>query len=489
MLRPAVCALAASLALAGCGGHDKAGGTAAAGTPTIEIVTQNGSSHYLSAYVRAAADEKTPTRVRVRTRYRWDEAEGEAAIVRDVRDGRVDFGLVSARALDTVGVDSFLPLLAPFAIDSLEAEQRILAGELPSRALDGLAEAGVVGVAVLPGDLRHPLGITRRLVRPEDFAGATIGIRNSLLARRAFEQLGASVELNQGNTYSADGIESDLTVIADDEVDREARSLAVDLVLWPRIFVVVANPEAWEALGPDRRAALSAAGRAALPDAIDILRKRDAEAYAVLCRGGMVKFARTTEVEADAFRRALAPVTRGLDREALAEIARVRASVGTPPTHPPCRPAPGMTAGTATPIDGVWTFESDADDLVALGWERSEVTTDNTGRYVLAFSDGRFTITNEFDGGCGWVYGTYAVDGKYMTWEVTDGWGPETANRPGELFIYTWSRFKESLRAGRFGSESPEPFMAKPWRRIGDDPHDAPFSRHCGVPLPADAQF
>jgi TRAP-type C4-dicarboxylate transport system substrate-binding protein len=490
MFRSAVCVLTASLALAACGGHDKAGGAAASGTPTIEIVTQNGSPHYLSAYVRAVGrDAEVPTRVKVHTSYRSDEAEGDAAIFRDVRDGRVDFGLVSARGLDTVGVDAFTSMLAPLAIDSLEAQQRVLEGELPSRALAALAGAGVVGVAALPGDLRHPLGITRRLVRPSDFAGATIGIRSSALARRTFEQLGATVVLNRGDTYpGVDGIESDLTLIVGDEADRGAESLAVDLALWPRIFVVLANPKAWEALDPARRKALSDGSRAALPAAIEVLRARDAESYDVLCRSGHVRLTRTTPADADALRRALEPVTNRLDNEALAEIAHARAAVGTPPAHPPCRPPPRVTEGPATPIDGVWTFDSDVEDSVALGVEEDEVSPDNVGRFVLTFSRGRFTITNEFDGECGWVYGTYEVDGQRMTWDVTDGWGPETSNRPGERFVYDWSRFKDTLRLEPVPGEiSPWPMLVKPWRRIGDDPRRAPHPRDCG--LPADAHF
>ena len=64
----------------------------------------------------------------------------------------------------------------------------------------------------------------------------------------------------------------------------------------------------------------------------------------------------------------------------------------------------------------------------------------------------------------------------------------EAANRPGERFVYAWSRFKDTLRVTPVPGEiSPENYVARPWRQIGDDPKRAPFSPRC--PPPGDAQF
>lgn len=494
MVRCAVAVFVAGLALAGCGGHDKAGGTPETGTATIEVAMRDDSPRHITAYADAVARvAEAPTRIEPRTHWHADEPNPEARAIADVRGGRVDFALVSARALDTVGVQSFAPMLAPFAIDSLETERRVLASRVADRALAGVEQIGVVGVAVLPGDLRHPLGLTRPLLRPSDFDGAFIGVRASMLAKQTFEQLGATVTFSSGDDFVGfDGIESDLRSLEGVRADEGAVSLAADISLWPRVLVLVANRQAWERLSAARRDALRKAGRAALPDAIAALRSTDADAYDVLCRRGRVAFARATPADVDALRRAVAPVTRDLDRAAVAEIARLRVAAGEPPVHPPCRPPAREKPGRATPIDGVWSFDSDEADARAAHIADEDITPENWGHHVLAFSRGRFAITQEDREACTWVYGTYRVRGHRVTWDVIDGGGhgPQNAtNRPGEHLDYNWSRFKDMLRLARVpGAVSAPNFIVKPWRRIGDDPHNAPFSRRCPPP-PRGLQF
>lgn len=494
MARPVACLLAVSLVLVACGGHDKAGGARASGTPTIEIAMRDGSPRLLTPYAAVVGRiAKVPTRVIARTGWHDQDVNPEARTIADVRSGRVGFALVSARAFDTLGVDAFAPMLAPFAIDSLEAERRVLSSDLPQRALAALTRLHVVGVAVVPGDLRHPLGLTRPLLRPEDFAGALMGVRGSRLAKQTFEQLGATVTFTAGDDFAGlDGIESDLTSIEGVRADSGGASLAADLALWPRVLVVVANPEAWERLRPEQRTALREAGRAALPAAIDQLRGSDAEAYQVLCRRGRVSFARPTPADTEALRQALAPVVRGLDGGAVDEISRLRAAAGTPPVYPPCQPPARTQTGPATPVDGVWAFDSDEADLRGAHTSADDLTPENWGHWVFAFSRGRFAITQEDREACTWVYGTYSVRGHRMTWDVTDGGGhgPQDAtNRPGEHFDFSWSRFKDALHVSRVrGAVSPNNFDVKPWRRIGDDVSKAPFSRRCPPP-PRGVQF
>jgi TRAP-type C4-dicarboxylate transport system substrate-binding protein len=488
MPRCAAALLLASLGLAGCGGHDKAGGTPATEARTIRVAMRDASPRLISAYAEAVARiAEEPTRIEPRTGWRSLEPDSEAQTIADVRRGRLSFALVSARALDTLGVESFAPMMAPLAIDSLEAERRVLASGMADRALRALARLGVVGVAVLPGDLRHLLGLTRPLVRPEDFAAALIGVRASALAKRTFEQLGATVVFSRGDDFTGfDGIESDLHGIEGGRTDEGAASLAPDLALWPRVLVLVANRQAWERLSPARRDALREAGHAALPDAIAALRADDADAYDLLCRRGRVSLARTTAADVAILRRALSPVSDGLDRAAVAEIARLRAAVGEPPLHPACRPPARANPGPATPIDGVWTFDSDEADARAAHVADKDLTPENWGHHVLTFSRGRFAITQEDREACTWVYGTYRVRAHRVTWDVTDGGGhgPQNAiNRPGEHFDYDWSRFKDTLRlTGPPRAAWAPNFIAKPWRRIGDDPRKAPFSRRCPPP-------
>jgi TRAP-type C4-dicarboxylate transport system substrate-binding protein len=496
VLRSLAFLVLAGLALAGCGGRDKAGGTPASGTVTIEVAMRDGSPRLLTAYAEAVARiAKVPTEVESRIDWRSQDLNPEAATIADVREGRLDFALVSARALDTLGVRSFAPMLAPLAIDSLEAQRNVLESDVPERALAELAQLDVVGVAALPGDLRHLLGITRPLLRPEDLAGALIGVRASELAKRTFEQLGATATYAIGDNLSGfDGVEIDLVAMNNIRADVGAASLTADLTLWPRMLVLVANRDAWEQLDPARRAALRAGAHAALPAAIAKLRADDDESYDVVCRRGRISFARATPADAEALREALGPVVRGLDEQAVEEISRLRAAAGPPPMHPPCRPPrrSGDATRPPTAVDGVWTFDSDADDLRAADAPEDGITPENYGHHVLAFARGRFAITQEDREACTWVYGTYRVRGQRVTWNVVDGGGhgPQNAvNKPGEQFEYDWSRFRDTLRLAAVpGAVSAYNFNVKPWRRIGEDPRDAPFSRRCPPP-PAGLQF
>ena len=179
MLRVLVLCLVTGLALAACGGHDKAGGDAAGGGATIK----DRDARRLAAHargVRRRASQRLAgagTRVTVRTGYRSQDGDPEGATIADVRSGKVPFALIYARAFDDLGVDAFAPMLAPLAIDSLATQQRVIAAGIADRALPALGKLGVVGVAVVPGTLRHPLGLTRPLLRPADFDGAYIGVR------------------------------------------------------------------------------------------------------------------------------------------------------------------------------------------------------------------------------------------------------------------------------------------------------------------------
>jgi TRAP-type C4-dicarboxylate transport system substrate-binding protein len=494
MLRVLLCVVTVGLALAACGGHDKAGGEAAGGSETIRIALRDTSPGTLEAYIAAVEQlAGAGTRVTVRTGYRSQDEDPEGVTLAEVRSGKVPFALIYARVFDDMGVDAFAPLLAPLAIDSLATQQRVIAAGIADRALPALGELGVVGVAVVPGTLRHPLGLTQPLLRPADFRGAFIGVRRSALAKRALESLGATVGWEVGDRPAAfDGIEVDLGGIESGRLDVGAASITADVTLWPRLGVVVANPKAWKALGERRRKAMLEAGRASLSAAIGRLQHDDDEFYAVLCRRGATSFTRTTGADVEALRAALAPVIAGLDPAVTKQIADLRAEAGPAPSHPPCRPATRAQPGKATPIDGAWEFKSDEDDLIAAGGTPADLTPENWGHYAFAFSRGRWIITQEAPGACTWAYGTFSVRGHRMTWDVTDGggYGPQNANnRPGEHFDYTWSRFRDTLQLSPVrGKISPRNFSALAWRRLGDDARKAPISRRCPPP-PAGLQL
>jgi len=494
MLRVSISVLITGLALAACGGHDKAGGDEPSGGGSITIALRDGSPSTLEAYTAALRRlAGAGTRVKVRTGYRSQDGDPEGATLADVRSGKVPFALIYARAFDDLGVDAFAPLLAPLAIDSLATQQRVIAAGVADRALPALGKLGVVGVAVVPGTLRHPLGLTQPFLRPADFEAAYIGVRRSALAKRTFESLGATVAWVIGDRPTGfDGVETDLGGIESERLDVGAVSIAADVTLWPRLGVVVANPKAWKALSERRKKAMREAARASLSAATETLQRDEDDYYDVLCRRGATSFLRATAADVAALRAALEPVTAGLDPDVTKQIADLRAEAGAAPRQPPCRAAKRAKPGEATPIDGAWEFRSAEADLRRAGDTEAGLTPENWGHYVFAFRRGRWIMTQEAPGACTWAYGTFSVRGHRMTWDVTDGggYGPQNAtNRPGEQFEYEWSRFKDPLQVSPVrGKISPKNFLALAWRRVGDDARKAPISRRCPPP-PAGLQL
>ena len=84
-----------------------------------------------------------------------------------------------------MGDEDFTPLVTPFAITSLEQQERVLRSPAARNMLRSLGRPGLQGIALLPGELRYPAGVTRDAVRPADFRGATVGIRASGTAEPA----------------------------------------------------------------------------------------------------------------------------------------------------------------------------------------------------------------------------------------------------------------------------------------------------------------
>ena len=116
----------------------------------------------------------------------------ENGLIGDVRAGKADLGVVGSRAWDSVGVTSLRALVAPLLIDSYSLQDRVLRSPLIPEMLKGLRPLGLVGVGILPGALRNPVGITHPLLAPSDYAGLRIGVQQSRVASATMRALGAT---------------------------------------------------------------------------------------------------------------------------------------------------------------------------------------------------------------------------------------------------------------------------------------------------------
>ena len=327
---------------AGCDSHhlDKAGGSAPDEPLVLRLAAHD--DDYAYGIFAAAVARLSGGSMRISVAPDWRvtgdrrEIGYEAGIVSDVRRGRVALGIVGVRVWDLLGVDSFQALVAPFLVDTLALERRALASPLATRALASLERKGVIGIALLPGRLRRPLGIARPLVRAKDYDGATIGIRRGGVARATFDALGARAEGYVPVDLSGfDGAELDPLTITLNSLDQWARALTANVVLWPKVQTVVMNRAAFDALSPDRRKILEAASREAVAPELARIAADQRLGLVTLCNGGLrLAYARPADLAV--LRRAVQPVYARLEQDPLTKqwiesILRMRAENPTPP--------------------------------------------------------------------------------------------------------------------------------------------------------------
>jgi TRAP-type C4-dicarboxylate transport system substrate-binding protein len=467
--KPALAALSAAVAavgIAACGGSgaDKAGGTRESKPTVLTLANGNGDPRELEPYAAAVARRSGGTiRIVFRDRWRKGETDYEAGLIRDVKAGKADLGWAGTRAFDDVGVSSFDPLHAPLLIDSLALERKVLESPLALQMLVGIKPAGVVGIGILPGPMRKPLGVGR-LMRPEDYRGETIALQRSQVGEQTLEALGAKgapiAAMAPVNAY--DGVEQQISSIGGNGYDRVGSHLTANVTLWPRPVVLFANAKALSGLDARQRAALTGAVKDALGPTVTFEQKDAAEATGILCRRG-VTFETAAAADLTALRRAVQPVYDQLERDAhaktaVAAIRAIRAELGVPADAPTCTGtgAPVQAAAGTTPVDGVYRSDVTLEQLRhAPGFDSGEDNPGNAGHFRMQLRDGRFRITGQADHAT--QLGTYAVKGDVLTFN----WNGEGS------YAYRWNLYRGALTLRKLHG-GPTIFQVHPWRRLGD---------------------
>src|SRR5215212_7243599 len=180
----AVLAVAMAFAVAGCLGSesDKAGGAHQQKPVVLTMANGNGLPLELEAFAAAVARLSNNTvRIEFKNDWRKGSPSYETEVIGDVKAGKADLGWAGSRAFDSVGVPTFDALHAPLLIDSYPLERKALDSPLAGEMLGGLKPLGVVGLGILPGPLRKPLGVSR-LLGPADYAGKTLAFQRSRVA-------------------------------------------------------------------------------------------------------------------------------------------------------------------------------------------------------------------------------------------------------------------------------------------------------------------
>ena len=458
----ALTAAVAAFALAGCGGSvgDKAGGQRDVKPTVLTLANVTGDAVELEPFAHAVEKRSDGTlTIRFKNFWRRGQADAEPNLIRDVEAGKADLGWASPRSFDDVGVTAFDALIAPLLVDSLPLESAVLQSPLAGKMLDGLKPAGITGLGILPGPLRRPLGVAR-LVRPQDYAGMTIALARSQVGERTLEALGAhgaSLPAT-GSIEGYDGVEQQIASIAGNRYDSIASHLTANVALWPRPVVLFANPKALSALTDRQRDALTAGAKAAFAPTVEVQKRDEADAIAILCRRG-VAFETAGKADLAALRRAVQPVYDRLGRQAgtkaaIAQIQAMRRDAGRAPA-PSCSAADtgDQAAVGPTPIDGVYRTDLTLAEIRrAPGFGAGEDNPGNIGHLELELRNGKFRLSGATDGTE--VNGTYALSGDDLAVEF-NGEGP---------YRYRWSLYRGALTLRNRGG-GPTGLAVQPWRR------------------------
>jgi TRAP-type transport system periplasmic protein len=489
------CVLAAlALALlAGCSGpgYNKAGEPGGREPVILTLANFSGDSTELDGFARQVSRLSGGTiRIDVRNRWRYGQVAFETGLIRDVRAGKADLGAVGSRAWDSVGVTTFHALDAPLLLDSYALEERVVRSRMTVEMLLGLKPLELVGIGVLPGPLKRPLGIVHPLLKPADYAGLRFGVTESQLQAATVRALGAKPVWvpSHGSIAGLGGLEADVSRIEGSQYDTVAKYLTANVVLWPRPLTLFANEKAFAALSASQRRILRQAAVEDIGSETNSVREAELQDTATLCRAGRLRFMTASSAELAALRRAVEPVYAQLmnDPQTRTYLAQIKALASrVPPERAPACAAGAPATSSTSLLDGIYRFTASAADLRAAGAQPDEVVPENYGSWTIVVDHGRFALAQDNSRACTWAYGKLAVKGKTLDLSIIDGGGiaPTGAvDKPGELWTYTWSLYRDTLRLGRVGPVSPTPTMAKPWRRIATVPSLRFFNKRCPPP-------
>jgi TRAP-type C4-dicarboxylate transport system substrate-binding protein len=390
----------------------------------------------------------------------------EPGIIKALKEGRYDLGLVAARAFDTQGITSFQALQAPFLITDDALAKAVASSDISAGMLEKLSSAGMVGLTLWHEELRHPLSTApnKPILAPEDFAGLTIRAIPSDVTYTLLETFGAT-PMFEDDGYR--GIESGYSIIF---LTRTPAATG-NVVFFPKFQVVFANSEIFELLTEAQRTILQNAAAAAQQKAI-AEQPGEAVAGTAWCEnGGSVVMANDEQVAA--FEAAAQPVFAQLaqdpfNAEMIAAIRELKAKTQPSAGAEACGPKAETWSEGPVP-EGTWTVELSVEDLVGMGVPQAD-TAGWTGVGTLTFQDGKavYRHQGEIEYEC---EATYEVVEDFVRITYTDS--PSNAKfcigvvedvqwrlEDDELHFQLIAAHKTSFREDRASWE------AKPWQRV-----------------------
>jgi hypothetical protein len=180
-----------------------------------------------------------------------------------------------------------------------------------------LGRLRLVGVGILPGELRRVVGVRKPLIRLADFRGLRFGTTPARAAIATLRLLGARPVpfFKPKSVRQFDGFDFPIVYFEANKYDVQARYVTTNLEFWPRPLVIFMNRRVYERLAPEQRGLLRAAAHAAIPGAVRYTHGAEQKAMAALCLRGRTRFVRASAAALASLHAAVMPVLAGVNNE------------------------------------------------------------------------------------------------------------------------------------------------------------------------------
>jgi TRAP-type C4-dicarboxylate transport system substrate-binding protein len=422
---------------------------------------------YFADQVRAETNGRVRIAIDGET-YASSDPDNELRLVRALRRGDVAIAYLPSRAWERDGLRSFRALQAPFLVTDYGLLRRVVEGEVGRSMLESLGRVSLVGLGLVPKELRRPLG-RRPLVSSTAFRGARVRVVTSPSSILMLHALGATPLTNFTSpearaalaSKKLDGVESEMHSIEDNNYVVYARYLPSNLVLFAKVQTIVIRRDALDRLSGRDRDALRAAARATVAQADPGAQERGE--LERLCRHGL-RLVRASAADLASLHQSVEPVYETLERDpttrrAVAAIQALKraepASAALLPACPAAKPT-GRSKSSSFP-QGAFESRITADDF-RRGGARVDPTFPVPWRITIRGGHWR---TNEHPP----FSGHYTVRDDQITFFIE---APH--DNVGVRETVRWSYYRGKLRlrvVDVADSGSRVIYTSHPWRRTG----------------------
>jgi TRAP-type transport system periplasmic protein len=306
-IRAAITA-AAVLVCAGCAeaSTDKSGGS---GGSQVLVMASNDvllSAPAVNHFVEQVAT-LSEGRLSVRVEPDWKAADNEGRLISDVGAGEADLGWAGTRAFDTVGIDAFRPLHAPFLINSYAAEVAVVQDPMGVELLNSLQPKGLTGLALAADELRIPAAADGPLLSPSDFKGKLIRTVASEAQADGLKALGAKPTSEPPTEGELDGQEIMWWAYEAQGLYGSLPFITQNAVLWPRTVAIFANSKKLAALDEESQSLIRQAAAEATSWSTIHASDQESKEIAHVCQYG-ARIATATPDQLSALRQAAEPL-------------------------------------------------------------------------------------------------------------------------------------------------------------------------------------